>query len=168
MNDKWHRYFNCLLLCTITIFFSSCSLIPWLQVKDDYIKVKGQHFIYNGKPYYFVGANLWYICYLGSTGTTGNRVRLLRELDSLRSNGITNLRILAASENSFMRRSIKPAIQITAGTYNDSLLIGLDFTLSEMAKRHMHAVLYLNNYWEWSGGMAQVHGMGNRSRRCGS
>ena len=71
------------------------------------------------------------------------------------ANGITNLRMLAASEQSSMQRSIKPAIQISAGICDDSLLVGLDFTLAEMAKRHMHAVLYLNNYWEWSGGMAQ-------------
>jgi mannan endo-1,4-beta-mannosidase len=134
---------------------SSCSLLPWLQVKDEYIKVQGQHFVYNGKPYYFAGANLWYSCYLGSTGITGNRSRIKRELDTMVANGITNLRILAASERSYIQRSIKPAIQISAGLCDDSLLVGLDFTLAEMAKRRMHAVLYLNNYWEWSGGMAQ-------------
>ena len=99
--------------------------------------------------------NLWYACYLGSPGVTGDRPRLKRELDTMASLGITNLRLLAASERSTIRRSIKPAIQISAARYDDSLLVGLDFTLDEMAKRHMHAVLYLTNYWEWSGGMAQ-------------
>ena len=153
--ERWHKYGKYFFLCIISFVFSACSILPWLQVKDEYIKVQGQHFVYNGTPYYFVGANLWYSCYLGSTGVTGDRPRLSRELNTLRANGITNLRILAASERSYIQRSIKPAIQITAGTYDDSLLIGLDFTLAEMAKRHMHAVLYLNNYWEWSGGMAQ-------------
>jgi mannan endo-1,4-beta-mannosidase len=32
---------------------------------------------------------------------------------------------------------------------------GLDFLLAEMAKRDMKAVLYLNNFWQWSGGMSQ-------------
>ena len=111
--------------------------------------------MYGGKPYYFTGANIWYTCYLGSSGITGDRSRLKKELDTMVANGITNLHMLAASEQSSMQRSVKPAIQISAGICDDSLLVGLDFTLAEMAKRHMHAVLYLNNYWEWSGGMAQ-------------
>jgi mannan endo-1,4-beta-mannosidase len=36
-------------------------------------------------------------------------------------------------------------------------LIGLDFLLSEMNKREMHAVVFLNNYWTWSGGMTQYN-----------
>jgi mannan endo-1,4-beta-mannosidase len=34
-------------------------------------------------------------------------------------------------------------------------LQGLDFLLAEMKKRNMKAVIYLNNYWNWSGGMGQ-------------
>lgn len=32
---------------------------------------------------------------------------------------------------------------------------GLDFFLSELDKRDMYAVLFLNNSWEWSGGYSQ-------------
>jgi mannan endo-1,4-beta-mannosidase len=153
--NLWIRSTGYLFLCISSFIVSSCSLLPWLQEKDEYIKVQGQHFVYNGKPYFFTGVNVWYPSYLGSTGMTGDRSRLTRELDTMAANGITNLRILAASEWSYIQRSIKPAIQISAGICDDSLLVGLDFTLAEMAKRRMHAVLYLNNYWEWSGGMAQ-------------
>jgi mannan endo-1,4-beta-mannosidase len=137
------------------LVFSSCSFFSILREQDDFIRTRGIRFEHNGKPYYFAGTNLWYGCYLGSPGETGDRPRLLRELDTLQAYGITNLRLLAASEDSYIRRSIKPAIQRLAGVDDDSLLIGLDFILSEIANRHMHAVLYLNNYWEWSGGMAQ-------------
>ena len=137
--------------CFLSFLASSCSFLPLIQEKNEYIKVYGQHFVFNGKPYYFAGMNLWYACYLGSPGVTGDRPRLKRELDTMAFLGITNFRLLAASERSTIRRSIKPAIQISAARYDDSLLVGLDFTLDEMAKRHMHAVLYLTNYWEWSG-----------------
>jgi mannan endo-1,4-beta-mannosidase len=33
----------------------------------------------------------------------------------------------------------------------------LDFLLSEMSKRDMRAVVFLNNYWTWSGGMPQYN-----------
>jgi len=130
-------------------------MLSFVHEHNDFIRIRGTHFIHNGKTYYFTGANLWYGCYIGSPGETGNRARLIRELDTLQKYGITNLRLLAASEESYIHRSIKPAIQHAPGVTDDSLLQGLDFVLDEMAKRQMHAVLYLNNYWEWSGGMAQ-------------
>lgn len=109
----------------------------------------------NGKPYYFCGTNFWYGYYLGSKGKTGDRERLKRELDQLVKLGITNLRILASSEECMYNGTLKPAIQPLKGVYNEELLDGLDFLLAEMGKRKMKAVLYLNNFWQWSGGMTQ-------------
>ncbi len=54
-----------------------------------------------------------------------------------------------------MKKTLSPSVSISPGRYDDSLLLGLDFTLAEIAKRKMKAVLFLTNYWEWSGGMAQ-------------
>ena len=155
MNLK--RYSNALVLTLASLLFSSCSVFTLFEKHDDFIRVQGTQFSHNGKPYYFAGTNMWYGCYLGSPGTIGDRPRLLRELDSLKSYGITNLRVLAASEESFIGRSVRPSIQIAPGVINDTLLQGLDFLLAQMAKRGMHAVLYLGNYWEWSGGMSQYN-----------
>ncbi|MEZ5998140.1 MAG: cellulase family glycosylhydrolase [Hyphomonas sp.] len=52
-----------------------------------------------------------------------------------------------------MKNSLKPAFHNAAGQMNGDLLAGLDRLLDEMAKRDMKAVIYLNNFWEWSGGM---------------
>jgi mannan endo-1,4-beta-mannosidase len=155
MGSKNLRLFiTCALLA---VLLQACAgLFPWGR-RDDFIRVRGTHFFHNGKPYYFAGTNLWYGCYIGSPGETGDRERLVRELDSLRADGIENLRVLAASEASQIKLSLRPAIQRAPGNLNDSLLQGLDFLLAEMGKRDMHAVLYLNNYWEWSGGMSQYN-----------
>lgn len=67
--------------------------------------------------------------------------------------GVENLRILAASEHSPLRNAVRPAFHDRA-SWNEALLGGLDFTLAEMKKRGQRAVLYLTNFWEWSGGMA--------------
>jgi mannan endo-1,4-beta-mannosidase len=85
----------------------------------------------------------------------GDRPRLVRELDSLKAFGLTNLRVLGASEECTILHAVRPGIQISPGVLDENLLEGLDFLLAEMAKRDMYAVIYLNNYWEWSGGMAQ-------------
>ena len=123
--------------------------------QDDFVRVNGTHFVHNGKPYYYAGTNLWYGCYIGSPGETGDRPRLLRELDSLHAIGLDNFRILAGSEASKKLRGIKPAILRSAGRGQRFSPRGLDFLLDEMSKRNMKGVLYLTNYWEWSGGMSE-------------
>jgi len=154
---RWQRKSLLCALSVVSLLLSSCSFLSLFRERDDFIRIRGAQFIHNGSPYYFAGTNFWYGCYLGSTGSTGDRPRLLRELDSMKANAIVNLRVLAASEESYIRRSVKPAIQRATGVVDDSLLQGLDFLLAEMAKRDMHAVLFLGNYWEWSGGMAQYN-----------
>ena len=147
-----------LAVCSMLLLaFAGCAVLFPTGERDDFIRVKGTRFIHNGRPYYFGGANFWYGCYLGSPGRTGNRERLRLELDSLSAIGLVNLRILAASEESYMKRSIRPAITRSPGVYDDSLFQGLDYLLAEMAERRMHGVLFLNNYWEWSGGMVQYN-----------
>jgi mannan endo-1,4-beta-mannosidase len=120
---------------------------------NSFISVNGNQFALNGKSYYVVGTNLWYGFYLGATEP--GRVRLRKELDLLQSIGINNLRILGAVEQSDLASAIKPGIQKQPGVYDESLLQGLDFLIAEMQIRGMYAVIYLTNYWDWSGGMAQ-------------
>ncbi len=81
-------------------------------------------------------------------------MRLRAELDRLAELGVTNLRVLGASELSPLRNSLRPAFRDRAPPYNEDLLVGLDFLLSELGARGMRAVIYLGNFWEWSGGMA--------------
>ena len=123
--------------------------------QSGFVTVKGRQFQLDGKPYYFAGANLWYGMYLGSPGVTGDRARLMRELDDLAGKGVRNLRVLAISESSTLRRAVTPAVMQSPVAVDETLWKGLDFLLDEMAKRDMKAVLYLNNFWQWSGGMSQ-------------
>ncbi|MBN2350122.1 MAG: cellulase family glycosylhydrolase [Bacteroidales bacterium] len=135
----------------IFIFFNAgCA-----QKTEDYVTVDGNRFMYKGQPYYFFGINIWQAAYLGADLNTGNKERLTRELDELAQYGITNLRILAHSEESSLKMSVSPAFQTQPGVYNEQLLEGLDYALAEMGKRGMKAILMLNNYWQWSGGMSQ-------------
>jgi mannan endo-1,4-beta-mannosidase len=122
--------------------------------QSGFVVVKGKHFELDGKPYRFAGANLWYGMYLGSPGATGDRARLAKELDQLASQGVTNLRVLAVSEASTLKRSVRPVVLQGPKDIDETLWQGLDYLLDQMARRDMKAVLYLNNFWQWSGGMA--------------
>ncbi len=115
------------------------------------VRRDGMRLLLDGKPYRFVGANLWYGAYLGADAQYGDRARLERELDRLKALGVSNLRILASAEEGPLKGSIKPGFR-TKDRWNESLLQGLDYCLAEVAKRGMRAVLYLSNFWEWSGG----------------
>lgn len=140
------------LLLTVPLFLlGACAPKP---AEHSFIKVNADgQFVRDGKPYYFVGANFWYGAILGSEGEGGNRERLHKELDFLKSIGINNLRVLvgADGENGIKTR-VEPSLQVAPGVYNDTILAGLDYFMNELRERDMTAVLYLNNSWEWSGG----------------
>ncbi|USU05053.1 cellulase family glycosylhydrolase [Sphingomonadaceae bacterium OTU29LAMAA1] len=118
-----------------------------------FVGVDGLHFVRDGKPYRYAGANVWYGAWLGADTAYGNRARLGRELDRLQALGVRNLRIIGSAEESPLKNSITPGFRGKGSSYNEDLLKGLDWTLAEMAKRDMTAIVYLANFWEWSGGM---------------
>ncbi|MCK4640819.1 MAG: cellulase family glycosylhydrolase [Candidatus Marinimicrobia bacterium] len=123
--------------------------------QNGFITVKGKQFFKDGTPYYFLGTNVWYGANLGALTEGGNRERLVRELDFLVFLGIKNLRVLGASEGIGQNNTVNPPIQPEPGKIDETILQGLDFLLAKMAQRDMTAVIYLNNFWVWSGGMSQ-------------
>lgn len=140
-----------LLLTVLLFLLGACAPKP---AEHSFIKVNADgQFVRDRKPYYFVGTNFWYGAILGSEGEGGNRERLHKELDFLKSIGINNLRVLvgADGENGIKTR-VEPSLQVAPGVYNDTILAGLDYFMNELRERDMTAVLYLNNSWEWSGG----------------
>ncbi|MFL6547730.1 MAG: cellulase family glycosylhydrolase [Povalibacter sp.] len=148
-------------LIAAALMFSACSTQQKKNEtaapsgKSEFVTVNGTAFQLRGRAYHFAGANLWYGAYLGSPGVTGDRERLIKELDQLRAIGITNIRVLGLSEASELKRAVRPAVIAAPGHYDEELLNGLDFLLAELAKRDMKAVIYVNNFWQWSGGMSQ-------------
>lgn len=135
---------------------SSQTVAPKAEVAaSGFVSVDGRQFKRNGDAYFIVGVNFWSGGYMGAAGETGDRERLAKELDLLKATGVNNLRVLAMSEESELMRAVRPAIANQAGDVSEELLAGLDYLLVEMAKRDMTAVLYLNNFWQWSGGMSQ-------------
>ncbi|HVU29131.1 MAG TPA: mannanase [Sphingomicrobium sp.] len=123
------------------------------RTSNRFISRSGTRFVSRGLPYRIAGTNMWYAAYLGAAAPTGNRDRLKRELDRLAALGINNVRILGSSEFSPLRNSVRPTFRNRTSHFNETLLKGLDHALAEMGKRGISAVIYLTNFWEWSGGM---------------
>lgn len=139
------------------------SLIFLLSVcvfaKTDFVKVKGHQFFNGDKPYYFIGTNYWYGSLLGLEKDKKRGIeRLRQELDFLKKNGVTNLRIMAGAEGSGLINGVMrvgPPLQTEQGKFDEEILNGLDILLAEMGKRDLKAIIFFSNNWEWSGGFQQ-------------
>jgi mannan endo-1,4-beta-mannosidase len=147
------RYF---LLASVIAVATATQIIPQ---RSDFVSVKAQTFQLNNKPYHFIGANYWFGSLLGLEKDKRRGIeRLKKELDFLKRNGVTNLRLMAGAEgtgviNGVMR--VGPALQTEQGKFDEHALDGLDLILAEMTKRKMTAVIFLSNNWEWTGGFQQ-------------
>lgn len=143
-----------LILAAAVAVFAGCASEAPKEV--GFVKVEDGKFVRDGEELTFVGTNFWYGPIIASEGRGGNRERLHKELDALKEIGVTNLRILVGSDGpEGVAYKVEPVLQKEPGVYNDTLLRGLDYLLDQMARRDMHAVLYFNNSWEWSGGYGQ-------------
>ena len=141
---------------TLFSLLAAAVLVAGCAAEIDFVRVEDGQFVRDGEKINFVGTNFWYGPILGSEGRGGNRARLEKELDLLNELGLDNLRILVGSDGpEGVAYKVEPVLQKEPGVYNDTLLRGLDYLLAEMAERDMHAVLYFNNSWEWSGGYGQ-------------
>ncbi len=139
-----------------TLVFLALFASTLAAAKSAFITTTPKGFLLNGAPYTFVGSNFWYGANLGADLISGDRERLIRELNRLSALGVTNLRILAVSEGpSTEPWRIVKATQNQPGLLDETLMRGLDFLLAEMGKRQMKAVVVLTNFWPWSGGFAQ-------------
>lgn len=149
---------NVLVAFWFVFIFLLFSIDTFAQ-QSDFVVVRNHQFYLNDKPYYFIGTNYWYGTLLGLEKDPKKGIkRLERELDFLKANGVTNLRIMAGAEGSGLINGVSrvaPPLQPEPGKFNENVLDGLDLILAEMGKRKMKAVVFLSNNWEWSGGFEQ-------------
>ena len=145
-----------LIFSVLVAMAAVCACSVRSDEPSEFVKVVNGQFVRGEDTLSFVGTNFWYGPLIASEGRGGNRERLHKELDALKSIGVTNLRILVGSDGpEGVAYKVEPVLQLEPGVYNDTVLRGLDYLLAQMAERDMHAVLYFNNSWEWSGGYGQ-------------
>lgn len=135
-------------------------LLNKITAQPLFVKQQQQQFTINNKPYHFVGANMWYATLLAMPDAKGgNRKRLIKELDFLKQEGVTNIRVLVGAQGQGKLVNgitpVHPAMQTATGKYNGAVLEGMDFLLQQLQKRNMYGVFFLSNNWEWSGGFLQ-------------
>lgn len=140
------------LILTASAALASSSIAAHVRTLP-FIRARGTGFVSGKDPFRVTGTNMWYAAYLGADAPIGDRDRLKRELDRLAGLGINNVRILGSSELSPLKNSVRPTFRNQTRHFNEALLGGLDHALAEIGRRGLNAVIYLTNFWEWSGGM---------------
>ncbi|HEX3101490.1 MAG TPA: hypothetical protein VHQ01_06860, partial [Pyrinomonadaceae bacterium] len=155
MSGLWFITNTMLARLVIFVLFAALTVAG----KPSFVSVKGHQLYLDGRPYYFIGANYWYGSLLGLEKDKKRGLERLRhELDFLKANGVTNLRLMAGAEGSGLLNGVTrvgPPLQPEQGKFDEHVLDGLDLVLYEMGKRDMKAVIFLSNNWEWSGGFQQ-------------
>jgi mannan endo-1,4-beta-mannosidase len=143
------------IVCVFIVF--CCNSV---NAQSGFVRQQQNRFFINNTPCYFIGTNMWYANLLAMPDSKGgNRSRLLKELDFLKKQGVTNIRVLvgAQGENKLVNgvQPVHPALQTATGKYNNDILDGMDFLLQQLGKRNMYGVFFFSNNWEWSGGFLQ-------------
>ena len=127
--------------------------------RAEFVRVEKHILTRNGRPYRFVGANYWYAPLLPLEKDPDRGIRRLRrELDSLKANGVINLRLMAGAEGSGLINGVTrvgPPLQPEQGRFDERVMRALDRALYEIGRRGMTAVIFLSNNWEWTGGFQQ-------------
>lgn len=120
------RLKHCVLsICTTLLaipLFNSCSSA---ETGKTIYEIRDGKICRNGAPVYYIGTNAWYLAPLAISEPE----RLDRELDSLKSLGVWNVRMMATE-------------------LSDTTAIAT--VLDKLDERDMAAVLFLNNSWEWT------------------
>lgn len=113
-----------------------------------FVAVDSGRFVRDGATHRFAGTNMWQAAWL-------EPAHLSRELQRLQELGVTNVRIMAASEGGVGRSAhVEPPMQPSQGVYDEEVLRGLDRAVTQIGAHGMTAVLTLGNMWQWSGGFA--------------
>src|SRR5450432_2060376 len=83
----------------ILIFLCNILFLQIIYAQSEFVRVKGNRFYLNNNPHYYIGANYWYGGVLALQKDKQKGIeRLRKELDFLKSNGITNVRVLSGAE----------------------------------------------------------------------
>jgi len=120
------------------------------------LEVRGTRLFRDDRPFVINGFNFWSALPLARAGNTAGWDQLRRDLDTLQGAGINMVRILGASEGPDSEpQRIVPSLQPAAGQYDAASVAGLFRLIAELETRQLLAIVIMNNFWQWSGGMAQ-------------
>ncbi len=145
-NSKLYSvHFSTVVACLFA--FVPASLHAQAQ---QFVSRSADKLIVEGRPYYFLGANAYYLLETAAVGDTAGVEALFSAAQSL---GLTVIRTWGFFDSS---DSLNPAvIQYRPGAFNEHALRALDFVVYQAGKHNIRLLMPLVNSWDDYGGMNQ-------------
>lgn len=125
--------------------YTSVSAAPETNAESGFVETNGNYFVLDGKPFYYMGANNYYLNYAPNYMID----------DVLNDAADMNLKVLRCWAFIDGEESAGCVMQPSLGVYDESGFERLDYTISEAAKRGIKLILPVVNNWDDFGGMNQ-------------
>jgi mannan endo-1,4-beta-mannosidase len=121
------------------------------------LEVRGPRFFRDNKPFFISGFNYWSpMTMVARESGEAGWDQFRRDLDGMQAAGMNTLRIMGATEGPDTEPlRIVPTLQPSPGQYDPKQVAALLRVIGELEQRKLYAIVILNNFWHWSGGMAQ-------------
>jgi|GEM_PF-741903 len=127
---------------------TTAALAPGLSSGEGFVGVSGTNFVVDGKPFYYAGANCYYLMvYAADPGLRPHVDEVLEEAASM---GLRVVRTWAFNDGSGWN-----ALQTAPGVYDETVFRGLDYVLHRASELGLRVILPLVNNWGDYGGMDQ-------------
>ncbi|KAH0662613.1 mannan endo-1,4-beta-mannosidase 5-like [Solanum tuberosum] len=110
----------------------------------DFVRTRGAHFVLNGSPFLFNGFNSYWLMHVAAEPT--ERYKVSEVFKEASGASLSVCRTWAFSDGG------DAALQISPGVYDERILQGLDFVISEARKYGIRLILsFVNNYKDFGG-----------------
>jgi len=120
---------------------------------EDFVTREGNHFIADDRPFYYAGANNFYLGYFHQDESY--RPMIDEVMGEARAMGLSVMRTWAFNDGGANSDGYPEswALQTSPGVYNEAAFVGLDYVLYKAQSLGMRVSLSLVNNWDAYGGM---------------
>lgn len=142
------------MLCTRAYILSILTWLwtvpPGFAQTTPFVRSSGTKLELDGRPFYFLGANAYYLMEVAARGDTSTVKALFAKARELNMTAVRTWGFFDSSD------SLNPAvIQVSPGVFNEHALRALDFVLWQARQSGIRLVVPLVNNWDDYGGMNQ-------------
>ncbi len=139
-----------ILLCKFTTVLLALASIDSLSQTSEFVVRSNGTLRLSSKPFYFLGANAYYLLEQAARGDTATVKSLFATANSLKMNVVRTWGFFDSSD------SLNPAVvQYRPGVFNERALRAFDYVIYQAKLHNIRLLIPLVNSWDDYGGMNQ-------------
>ncbi|GAB6282636.1 MAG: hypothetical protein STSR0008_13820 [Ignavibacterium sp.] len=139
-----------ILLFLYFLFNENVFTQELIQDTSKFVKRNGNSLWYEGKPFYSIGVNSYYLQNLYAYNDTNHLIEIFREAKEMGINVIRTWGFYDSSDS-----TDNAVIQISPEIFNEKGLLSLDYVIAKANEYNIKLIIPFINNWEDYGGMNQ-------------